>query len=112
MAAWYFWNSETDEVTWTNPLQSEAPPLPDEVPPANSPPDETDSKSKSKQKEKEQSHQVVRGPHGIDPDLAYLLPSHAKILDEHSQGAMMAARTGRFALNDFTRTADHQSDRY
>lgn len=119
--AWYFWNSATGDVTWTNPLEpapltdagadSSAPadpPLPNEPPPsANA------SSSKSFQPPLPPPAFGLPPPiPDIDPDLAYLLPMTQRVGPSGDslgtgQSAAFNARTGRFAPADTNYTYDH-----
>ncbi|GMK57568.1 hypothetical protein CspeluHIS016_0404020 [Cutaneotrichosporon spelunceum] len=83
--AYYFWNTETDEVTWTNPvaLPSEAPPLPNEPPPLPTGP----------------APSRTGGLPEIDPALAYLLPAEQRDGSTSAMSAAMAARSGRLGAD-------------
>ncbi|WOO77257.1 uncharacterized protein LOC62_01G000849 [Vanrija pseudolonga] len=93
--AYYFWNTETDEVTWVNPLApagSDAPPLPNE--PAPSAPASSSAPRAA----------PTTAPE-MDPALAFLLPPEARTADGSS--AMFNARTGRFTPVDYTYSVAH-----
>ncbi|ORX38449.1 hypothetical protein BD324DRAFT_358124 [Kockovaella imperatae] len=100
--AWYFWNTVTSEVTWTNPLQPESstssapaqPPLP-----PGPPPESTTQPSAS-----------FGMPADIDPDLAYLLPPSQRGgsgAQSSAQTALFNSRTGRFTPADYSYSVDH-----
>lgn len=108
ITAWYFWNTQTGAVTWTNPLQPEAaqaastaPPLPKEQPPLPAgPPPTTDASG----------HTTYGVPPDIDPDLAHLLPPAQRgsaAGGPSSQTALFNARTGRFTPADYSYSVDH-----
>lgn len=92
-SAWYFWNTETQEVTWTNPLapKSESsgsqPPLPNEPAPSSSklplPP----------------RPKLVNGLPEIDPALAHLVPPEQRDATTAALSAAFTARTGRAATD-------------
>ncbi|GAA5940485.1 WW domain-containing protein [Sporobolomyces koalae] len=102
---WYFWNSKTNETTWTNPRDPTTastpstaphPPLPTEEP--------TDS-----QQPPESSNALPP----IDPDLAWLDPAAAARGSSSSTAAQTArfnARTGRFQVENHHLTPDRISD--
>jgi hypothetical protein len=102
--AWYFWNAETGQVTWTNPLEP-APPLPTEpAPPAPiNPPLPREAPP------------LPEGKFGeipdIDPDLAYLLPATQRVGGD-GQNASFNARTGKFQQTDGTNYAFDHLDEY
>lgn len=101
--AWYFWNTITSEVTWTNPLEpapsttasssSEPapfqPPLPKELPPP---------------KPEDAPRPVYNAVPDIDPDLAYLLPPDQRGVGGSADAALQTAffnsRSGKFATGD------------
>lgn len=114
--AWYFWNTQTGEVTWTNPLvppgsadassstpsgaAGATPPLPaGPPPPAAAQPDLS-----------------LAPPPDIDPALAHLLPPDQRYAAAQSGGvpggqtALFNARTGRFTAKDYQYTTDHMSE--
>ena len=97
--AWYFWNTSTGEVTWTNPLapaassssssassSTAAPPLPAGPAPSIIQPSR------------------IGGIPDIDPDLAYLLPSVSRYIPGSEPGDLQSAnfssRSGRFNANN------------
>lgn len=94
--AYYFWNTETDEVTWVNPLapasDASAPPLPNE--PAPSAPASSSAPRAA----------PTTAPE-MDPALAFLLPPEARTSDGSS--AMFNARTGRFTPVDYAYSVTH-----
>jgi hypothetical protein len=101
LIAWYFWNTSTGEVTWSNPLDpgpssaSSAPPLPAGPPPSAAP-----SLPEPK------FGQVP----DVDPDLAHLLPPEQRFVtstDPAGQKAMFNSRTGRFTAMDYRYSVDH-----
>lgn len=138
--AYYFWNSETNETTWTNPLappplptesSSEQPPLPDEQPPlpAGQPPLPVSAQpplpgsswgqaygnqaSSSYAPTNAAAGPSVVDPSGlppIDPDLAHLLPKSSLSNMEGFQTAQFNARTGRFTPSNFQYTVDHLAE--
>ncbi|GAA5919635.1 hypothetical protein JCM6882_006884 [Rhodosporidiobolus microsporus] len=86
--AWYFWNAETQETTWTNPRAlAEEPAAQPEAGPSSAATSSKDVVPES-------------GLPGIDPDLAWLDPSAAvrggKGAGGLTQTARFNARTGRF----------------
>ncbi|KAL7422418.1 hypothetical protein Q5752_003066 [Cryptotrichosporon argae] len=91
--AYYFWHTETGEVTWTNPLApaSNAPPLPSEPAPVPAPTALRPAAAAAAQPTSLPS---------IDPALAYLLPPEQRggPSDPTAQAASFNARTGRFAV--------------
>lgn len=95
--AWYFWNSVSGEVTWTNPLEP-APPLPNEPAPPPLP---------------KEPPPLPEGQFGqipdIDPDLAYLLPSTQRGggASGEGQSAAFNARTGKFQPTDNSYAIGH-----
>ena len=99
-SAWYFWNTITGEVSWTNPLEPEGssstpaqPPLPPGPPPEGSAPSA-----------------AFGLPRDIDPDLAFLLPPSQRGgpgADASAQTALFNSRTGRFTPADYNYTVDH-----
>ncbi|ORY35655.1 hypothetical protein BCR39DRAFT_511339 [Naematelia encephala] len=109
--AWYFWNSITGEVTWTNPLElspstdasasssSAAPSVPFQPPlPAGPPPKSGVSEAR------------FGLPASIDPELAYLLPTEQRLsaaAPGEGQHAMFNARTGRFTNASNSYAIDH-----
>jgi len=102
--AWYFWNAETGQVTWTNPLEP-APPLPTEpAPPAPINPPLP-----------KEAPPLPEGKFGeipdIDPDLAYLLPATQRVGGD-GQNASFNARTGKFQQADGTNYAFDHLDEY
>jgi hypothetical protein len=102
--AWYFWNAETGQVTWTNPLEP-APPLPAEpAPPAPINPPLP-----------KEAPPLPEGKFGeipdIDPDLAYLLPATQRVGGD-GQNASFNARTGKFQQADGTNYAFDHLDEY
>jgi hypothetical protein len=103
--AWYFWNTSTGEVTWTNPLEpssssaagAAAPPLPSGPPP-------TVSAGLS------EPTYGGGGAGEMDPALAHLLPPEMRAggtSSDGSQRALFNARTGRFTGGDYKYTVDH-----
>ena len=114
-SAWYFWNTESGAVTWTNPLEPPAessspkphlanstpthpiqPPLPLGPPPTSQRPADTPP--------------TFGIPADIDPDLAYLLPPSQRGSATAAPGAQTAlfnARTGRFTPVDYAYSVDH-----
>ena len=99
--AWYFWNTTTGEVTWTNPLDptsSSAPSAPP-LPPGPDPPAATPSLTLP-------SFGAIPE---IDPDLAYLLPPESRDGPgaAGSQQALFNARNGKFTASDYRYTVDH-----
>jgi len=112
-AAWYFWNANTGEVTWTNPLEPTlassthaaparpAAPTPVQPPlPLGPPPPST------------RAHDPSFGLSStdIDPDLAHLLPPDQRGMaqaDQGSQKALFNSRTGRFTASDYAYSVDH-----
>lgn len=104
MSAWYFWNTTTGEVTWTNPLpvaatQPPAPPLP------SGPAPEVLSHPQPPLPAQRRFGVVPE----IDPALAFLLPPEARggPSDPTAQSAMFNARTGRFTANDYMYNVEH-----
>ncbi|CAK9784187.1 unnamed protein product [Cutaneotrichosporon oleaginosum] len=83
--AYYFWNTDTGEVTWSNPLAapSDAPPLPNEPPPLPAGP----------------APPRAGGLPEIDPALAHLLPAEQRDGSSSAISAAMAARTGRLGTD-------------
>jgi hypothetical protein len=127
--AWYFWNSKTGEVTWTNPLEPETsnagegsnqsdlnaesvaptnPPLPNEPAPQAKP----TSSSSFQPPLPPPTFGLPPAIPDIDPDLAYLLPMTQRggaggAGDGPGQSAAFNARTGKFAPVDTNYTYDH-----
>nr|ODN94402.1 hypothetical protein L204_04533 [Cryptococcus depauperatus CBS 7855] len=104
--AYYFWNTKTEEVTWTNPLQqqpTDQPPLPNEPPPLPSGPAPIP----------QDNHPEFGQLPDIDPALAWLLPPSQRggtVAGSDASLAQRAAfnsRTGRFTPADFAYTVDH-----
>jgi hypothetical protein len=100
--AWYFWNTKTGEVTWSNPLltpAAEAPPLP--AGPAPEPAADRQAPLPARRQ--------FGGVPEIDPALAFLLPPEARggPSDPTAQSAMFNARTGRFTANDYMYNVEH-----
>ncbi|EIW68224.1 hypothetical protein TREMEDRAFT_44659 [Tremella mesenterica DSM 1558] len=117
--AWYFWNSQNGQVTWTNPLSpptsnpplpNEPPPLPNEPLPSN-PPLPHPSLAYPSQAETSTENNPA-GQSGIDPALAYLLPPEQRGAglsqnDAAAQKGLFNARTGRFTKADYQYNVDH-----
>ncbi|RXK35062.1 hypothetical protein M231_07682 [Tremella mesenterica] len=115
--AWYFWNSQNGQVTWTNPLlpptsnpplPNEPPPLPNEPLPSNPP---LSSLAYPSQTETSTEYNPA-GQSGIDPALAYLLPPEQRGAglsqnDAAAQKGLFNARTGRFTKADYQYNVDH-----
>jgi hypothetical protein len=101
LIAWYFWNAQTGEVTWTNPLEP-APPLPSgPAPPAS-------AVNPPLPKEAPPLPEPTFGQiPDIDPDLAYLLPGTQRGAGGDGQQATFNARTGRFQQADSNYAFDH-----
>ncbi|BEJ17215.1 hypothetical protein CspHIS471_0606160 [Cutaneotrichosporon sp. HIS471] len=83
--AYYFWNTDTGEVTWANPVAppSDAPPLPNEPPPLPAGP----------------APPRAGGLPEIDPGLAHLLPAEQRDGSTSAMSAAMAARSGRLGAD-------------
>ncbi|WWD19154.1 hypothetical protein CI109_103612 [Kwoniella shandongensis] len=115
--AWYFWNTKTGEVSWTNPLdpststsasETPNPPLPNEAPPlpAEQPPYPSSVPAASS------SSSNFGGIPEIDPALAFLLsPAQRAGLGGPSDGGIQSAafnaRTGRFTPQGYEYNVDH-----
>lgn len=115
--AWYFWNTSTGEVTWTNPLEPSTSasepnsPLPSEAPPLPAGPVPVPTTGRLG------PFRPGGAPPDIDPDLAYLLPPEARggtrgagpssMGGAGGQTAQFNARTGRFTAADYKFTVDH-----
>ncbi|KAK1927180.1 hypothetical protein DB88DRAFT_469887 [Papiliotrema laurentii] len=105
--AWYFWNTVTGEVTWTNPLQ----PNPASTP-STSTTDPTDPtfqpplpQGPPPPKAEDAPRPVYNAIPDIDPDLAYLLPPDQRGIggpsaDGAVQFAQFNARSGKFTTGD------------
>ncbi|WWD02300.1 hypothetical protein V865_000339 [Kwoniella europaea PYCC6329] len=104
--AWYFWNKDTGEVTWTNPLEpsssSSQPPLPTEQPPTTPGPNDNDN--------------VYGFGFGGDPSQPEIDPGLAHLFGGDSSGpggdptmqkAMFNSRTGRFTASNYEYTVGH-----
>ncbi|ODN83487.1 hypothetical protein L202_01623 [Cryptococcus amylolentus CBS 6039] len=119
--AYYFWNSNSGEVTWTNPLappplprDASQPPLPNEPPPLPAGPAPTVSAPVSAAPDVDPHNQFGQLPE-IDPALALLLPPSQRGnagapggADAHLvQQATFNARTGRFTPLDYQYTVGH-----
>lgn len=117
--AYYFYNSETNETTWTNPLQP-----PDSTTPTPAPSADVASASASTSKSPEpsqpeastSSHNALQQAAiaaGIDPSLAYLDPSLAMSASTgappNTFTAKFNARTGAFTAAD-SRDPGHLSE--
>jgi hypothetical protein len=137
MLAYYFWNSKTNETTWTNPLvpppsapaagssSSTQPPLPNEQPPlpTENPPLPTEqpplpqapwgqaygAPSSSTAAYSQAGVPADGGLPPIDPDLAHLLPREQRGGDGY-QTAAFNSRTGRFTPANFQYTVDHLAE--
>ncbi|KAH8101697.1 hypothetical protein BXZ70DRAFT_1006954 [Cristinia sonorae] len=100
--AYYFYNSETQETTWTNPLQA-ASSMPEASTSAASAETETPGASSSAAAEKlslSQQLQAAAIAQGIDPSLAHLDPSLVQTPVVEGYTAKFNARTGTFARPD------------
>ncbi|WVQ71957.1 hypothetical protein IAR50_001499 [Cryptococcus sp. DSM 104548] len=115
--AYYFWNSTSGEVTWTNPLappplpqDASQPPLPNEPPPLPAGPAPTASAPAAAAPEVDPHNQFGQLPE-IDPALALLLPPSQRGpggADAHLvQQATFNSRTGRFTPLDYQYTVGH-----
>ncbi|KAK8854701.1 hypothetical protein IAR55_003440 [Kwoniella newhampshirensis] len=120
-SAWYFWNTKSGEVSWTNPLEdgndtssiNDAPPLPNEpvpqLPTQQSPYPSSTSASTSGAG----GAGTFGGIPEIDPALAFLLSPAARAGLASGQGgdgvqhAAFNARTGQFTPSDHTYNVDH-----
>lgn len=115
---YYFYNAQTGETTWTNPLQSsdstttDAPSTgPSAIPDSTTPEPDHPSSSVSQYNALE----AAALAQGIDPSLAYLDPSLVTATTSASGGPVPAfqakfnARTGAFARPD-ARTPGHLSE--
>lgn len=104
---YYFYNSKTQETTWTNPLESEASSSTAASPPSD--PGASASASTSSM----YALQAAAAAQGIDPSLAYLDPSLAASTSSNPQAftytAKFNARTGTFARPD-ARDPTHVSE--
>ncbi|OXG14535.1 hypothetical protein C366_04576 [Cryptococcus neoformans Tu401-1] len=97
--AYYFWNTITGEVTWTNPLQpqtSTQPPLPNEPPPLPSGPVPVP----------QESHPEFEQFPDIDPALSHLIPPSQRGFGMPAdatltQRAAFNSRTGKFTPQDY-----------
>ncbi|WVQ68347.1 uncharacterized protein L199_006554 [Kwoniella botswanensis] len=114
--AWYFWNKDTGEVTWTNPLEpsssSTQPPLPAEQPPTAS--------SSTNPGPNDNDNDIGYGfgfggdpsQPEIDPGLAHLFGGDSSGPgglggDPTMQKAMFNSRTGRFTASNYEYTVGH-----
>ncbi|KAI9637403.1 uncharacterized protein MKK02DRAFT_32260 [Dioszegia hungarica] len=102
--AWYFWNTKSGEVTWTNPLP--APAATESAPPLPAGPAPSSSAQPQAPLPAQRRFGVVPE---IDPALAFLLPPEARggVSDPTAQSAMFNARTGRFTANDYMYNVEH-----
>jgi hypothetical protein len=114
--AYYFWNSKTNETTWTNPVATTAgtaSPAAATAPPSTSSTSTPLSSSTPATGGGAPPSQPDLG--GIDPDLAYLDPSLSASSSSRAGGgppafqARFNARTGRFEGSQ-GRTPEHVSD--
>lgn len=101
--AWYFWNAQTNETTWSNPHQSSS----GTGDATTDPGVRADLPAAATSREKEEEG----GLPPIDPDLAWLDPSAARVGAARAvtQTARFNARTGRFQA-DPSRNPDRISD--
>ncbi|WVQ80187.1 hypothetical protein IAT38_002292 [Cryptococcus sp. DSM 104549] len=117
--AWYFWNTKTGEVSWTNPLEPPAasssaqPPLPAGAPPLPAGPAPLPSQAAASGSGFADP-QYGSGLPEIDPALAHLLPPSQRggLAADPSAGQRAAfnARTGRFTPADYAYSVDHLSE--
>jgi hypothetical protein len=91
--AWYFWNSETQETTWTNPLEA-----------SSTVHDSKDAQVSETVQKSKMTDEEIATAHGIDPDLAYLDPTlYASEIRQartgtstYSTSGVFDSRTGKF----------------
>ncbi|KAF5350572.1 hypothetical protein D9756_008558 [Leucocoprinus leucothites] len=116
--AYYFYNSQTGETTWTNPLQpsdSASSGIPPSVPSASSDVTSSELEPASASTSQYTALQAAALAQGIDPSLAHLDPSLLTATTSASGGpipsfqAKFNARTGAFARPD-ARTPGHLSE--
>ncbi|WVR09513.1 hypothetical protein IAU60_006581 [Kwoniella sp. DSM 27419] len=124
--AWYFWNTKTSEVSWTNPLEpasssepgaSAQPPLPDEAPPLPSGPAPTSSAYAHAQTQAQAP--MTNAWESTDPSLPEIdegllhmvggggSTARGGAMDPTMQRATFNARTGRFTPQDYQYTVGH-----
>ncbi|UZJ57363.1 hypothetical protein CBS101457_006683 [Exobasidium rhododendri] len=92
--AWYFWNSETQETTWTNPLERVV----------DSGESSQSAQATNASKDVKLTDEEVATAHGIDTDLAYLDPTlYASEVRQartgsstYSASGVFDSRTGKF----------------
>ncbi|KAK6910750.1 hypothetical protein I203_104782 [Kwoniella mangroviensis CBS 8507] len=118
--AWYFWNKDTGEVTWTNPLEpssssaSTQPPLPTEQPPTAA---ASSSSINPGLNNNDNGYGFGFGfgdpsQPEIDPGLAHLFGGDSSGPgglggDPTMQKAMFNSRTGRFTASNYEYTVGH-----
>ncbi|KAG5652035.1 hypothetical protein H0H81_006526 [Sphagnurus paluster] len=121
--AYYFYNTETQETTWENPLQSSAAASTSTSASSSQPADDTESKSSALEgtaayTSQHAALQAAALAAGIDPSLAHLDPSLLSSIPSSSGApsglppaftAKFNARTGQFARPD-ARDPTHLSE--
>ncbi|KAJ7291287.1 hypothetical protein C8J57DRAFT_1491784 [Mycena rebaudengoi] len=117
--AYYFFNSETQETTWTNPLQPSEPAGETAETPAVPEAETTAAVAETEQPDASIPHYTVLQnaaiAQGIDPHLAYLDPSLAASTSSGGPSTLPSfqakfnARTGQFAAMD-SRSPAHLSE--